>query len=135
MRIAGVRLDSGRLVWVDAGDLEVQPLDEAAVDLAGVSVDGHIAVVPEALVRPVPPEGRLVESHTSHITTDTCAELPGAAMPPLGTNYAGGTVVSVDSLNGTATVRLSDGDLQVVAAGQNSGKTTESADTAPAPRP
>lgn len=109
MSIAGVRLDDGRLVWVDAGELELQPLDQVVVEFDGREYQGQVMIAPEALIRPVQPTGRIAGISPRDSADTDCSDLPGADMPPLGTRVAGEIVMAVDAVKRTITVEGTDG--------------------------
>jgi hypothetical protein len=106
--ITGVRLTDGRLVWVEAGVTELQPLDRVVVDVDGQERPGRVAIAPEALIRPVETVGRIVRVN-AHNHDDSCPALPGADMPPLGGEVDGETVIAVDAVNRTFTLETVDG--------------------------
>ncbi len=109
MSTAGVRLTSGQVVWVEAGGVSVQPLDNVVVDLGGKELQGQVIVAPEALLRPVQASGRVRRVMEKNRIDGRCAELGGADVPPLGTTEQDGIVIAVDAVNRTVTVEGSDG--------------------------
>jgi hypothetical protein len=113
VRIAGVRLAGGEVVWVEAGDVDVQPLDDAVVSVAGGEFSGTVIVTPEALLRPVTATGGIVGVSSRTAQERDCTDLPGADMPPLGSGVDEGVVVAVDAVNRTATIEMPDGTRTV----------------------
>jgi hypothetical protein len=117
MRIAGVRLPDGRAVWVDAGKVEVSVRDTALVRLADGDARGFVFVSPEQLAQP--PEhvaGYLVEAACPASSETSCADLPGADMPALGSivEIEGeiGTVTGIDAVKREATITREDGSSE-----------------------
>jgi hypothetical protein len=109
MRIAGVRMADGRLVWVDAGDLDIEPLDDVDMVVDRDALSGTVTVAPQSLLRPVETVGQIVHTSSPGRGQSECSELPGADMPALGSGWGDGTVVAVDAVNRTATVEMADG--------------------------
>lgn len=120
MSIAGVRLTGGRMVWVEAGEFVLEPLDEVTVEIDGNEYQGRVLVAPEALIRPTETEGRIVAAVAHEIGDVGCSELPGADMPPLGTQIEGGSVIAVDAVTRTVTVKAPDGTRNIKTLERNS---------------
>lgn len=97
------------MVWVEAGRVDLQPLDRVEVHIDGRESQGQVMVVPEALLRPVPVSGRIVRLVEGENRDEESSNLPGADMPPLGRQMEGGTVLAVDAENRTFTLEMSDG--------------------------
>jgi hypothetical protein len=97
------------MVWVDAGDRDMRPLDGVTVDIGREQMRGEVAVAPDQLLRPVEVQGRIIAVRQRSESERACADLPGAEMPPLGTALDGGVVVAVDAVNRTVTVEAPDG--------------------------
>lgn len=113
MSVAGVRLAGGRLVWVEAGDWNPQPLDAVTVDADDREYQGQVIVAPQALLRPVTASGKIVQVTPRPTEETDCSNLPGADMPPLGSKQPDGVVVAVDAISRTFTVEAPDGARSV----------------------
>jgi hypothetical protein len=109
MSVAGVRLAGGRIAWVEAGVIDLRPLDTVMVNLEGRKQQATIIVTPNQLLRPVAASGQVVRVETGS-SSEECGILPGADMPPLGSEMAGGVVVSVDAVKRTVTVEMPAGN-------------------------
>lgn len=117
MRIAGVRLENSRVVWVDAGDLDIDPLDDVVVAVDGGESRGMVIVAPDALLRPTEAEGWVVHVAPGRPDEDDCGDLPGADMPPLGSQRDGGMVVSIDAVKRQVMVEMPDGERKARSTG------------------
>jgi hypothetical protein len=115
-RIAGVRFDAARIVWVDVGSHEVSLLDEVVVKLDEGSVDGLVVVTPEQLLNP----GDLVDGTITRVQPRKQAAdlptLPGSDMPYLGSLvgslHSAGVVVGINPVTCTATIKHHAGTLE-----------------------
>jgi hypothetical protein len=110
MSVAGVRLTDGRLVWVEAGEEVLSPLDRVVVDLDGAEERGRVMVTLGQLLRPVLPSGRLLRMELDGVPDSDCEDLPGADMPPLGGPLENGVVIAIDAVNHTVTIETADGE-------------------------
>ncbi|HEX6510553.1 MAG TPA: hypothetical protein VF221_23235 [Chloroflexota bacterium] len=111
MRIAGVRLPDGRAFWVDAGMHRLRPLDSVLLSLNGTSVQGTIFVAPEQLLSAVEvDEADLIEVLEADGVRHRCDDLPGAELPPLGSQLLKGTVRAIDPIRRQVTLQLHDGE-------------------------
>jgi hypothetical protein len=127
MRIAGVRLDDGRTVWLDAGDLSVAPLDRATALLEGTEWEGEVIVPPERLLSPPDRiDGLLVKLGPPALDEDECEYLPGAEFPVLGQSVQwgeiAGTVVALDPAERRVTIAHSGGSESVFSLGELPGE-------------
>lgn len=114
MRIAGIRLPDGRALWLDAGQHELVPLDRVHGSTAGGEVEGIVFVTPDQLLQPqAQADGTITDVERRHQSDPDCDDLPGADLPPLGTKFEAegvcGTVVGLDPVAGSVTVRQDDG--------------------------
>lgn len=121
MRAAGVHLADGRLVWIEAGEVTLGPLDRVVVRLAEGEHHGVIVVTPEQCLRPPDTvDGVLAGWEPFGLPIDDCSHLPGAHMPPLGSRLdAGGTrgmVIGLDPVERTVTVTPDDEGPEVTVA-------------------
>ncbi len=113
MRIAGVRLLDGRLIWVDAARHELDPLEEVTVRIDSGEEPATVYVTPEQLFHDSGSmEGVITARHTRAVAdSDACEDLPGAHFPPLGsmieTPDGPAVVISIDHASGK--VRTSSG--------------------------
>jgi hypothetical protein len=119
VRIAGVRLSDGRLVWLDAGVHDIQPLDLVTAQLAAGEAEGLVYVTPEALVSPPPHiEGLVIDCRPRARSDQDCNKLPGAEFPALGESVRSGdiagTVIALDPVNQRMTIGHGDGETSVV---------------------
>ena len=119
MRIAGVRLKGGRVVWLDAGTISVAPLDCATADVDGNACQGEVFVAPEQLLSPPNRiDGRLLESHPPAPAKQDCDHLPGAQLPVLGQamrwGAVRGAVMALDPANDRVTIAHGDGSQTVL---------------------
>jgi hypothetical protein len=126
MRIAGVRLDDGRTVWLDARDLTVVALDRATAQLDGSEWEGEVFVAPEQMVSPPDGvDGLLTQSQPPSLSEDTCGHLPGSEFPTLGQTVQGegiaGTVVALDPAERRVTIAHSGGAETVLSLGDLAG--------------
>jgi hypothetical protein len=86
VKIAGVRLEGGRTVWTDASDLDLAPRAHVVVRLDGSDEDGIVLVAPHQLIQaPETVQGTVTVVHPDGGAGDSCADIPGGQMPPLGT--------------------------------------------------
>jgi hypothetical protein len=118
---AGVQLPDGRTVWIDAGDISVRPLDRVLIQAAGEVTEGLIVVAPPSLLAFTGTiGGTLVDVLPAPDRDETCGDLPGADMPPLGSHLdvdgAAGTVTAVDALGRLVTVTCEDGTTEEISA-------------------
>jgi hypothetical protein len=116
MRIAGIRLDPERTVWVDAGSHTVSLLDEALVVLSDGKALGSVIVTPEQLlIAPEQIDGAIKELRPVSAREEPCSNLPGSDVPYLGSQIglpaSAGIVVRVNAVARTATVRQQNGEL------------------------
>src|SRR5438105_4394302 len=85
VRTVGARCSDGPMFWADAGEWSVELLDEVVVRTPTQDITGVVVVLPEQLVRPVPPDDGIVVATRSHHGTKNVGTIPGADLPPLGT--------------------------------------------------
>jgi hypothetical protein len=119
VRVAGVRLADGRMVWLDAGDLALVPLSQVKVRLPGGDEPGEVFVSPAELLSPPSHiDGLLIEAHDPRRPEGDCSELPGSEFPALGETVrrAGGegTVVALDPAERRITIAHGADALTVV---------------------
>ena len=114
MRVAGVRLPDGRVVWADAEAWPMSPLDTAVVRLSEGEVAGSVFVSPEQLIQP--PErvdGVVVEIRPREIPEERCGDLPGSDLPYLGSTARAetikGRVTALDPVKRLVTLTRDDG--------------------------
>lgn len=117
MRVAGIRLPDDRVMWLDAGEHELAPLDRVRARAAGEDVAGIVFVAPEQVLQPpVEVAGTITDVAPRPRPDPGCDDLPGADLPPLGTRFeAGGVVgmvVRLDPVGRTVTVRPDEGELE-----------------------
>ena len=112
--MAGIRLQSGRTVWADAGEVKLAPLDTAVVRLAEGDASGTVFATPEQIIRP--PEqvdGKVVEVRPHRVEEVSCGDLPGADLPYLGTTIrtetVSGRVTALDAVHRLVTLTREDG--------------------------
>jgi hypothetical protein len=61
-RTAGVRLKTGAILWVDAGDWNLELLNLVVVRHDGMEITGSVCVLPDQLIRsPGSRAGRIVQ--------------------------------------------------------------------------
>ncbi|GAC1463051.1 MAG: hypothetical protein NVS2B16_11240 [Chloroflexota bacterium] len=118
MRIAGVRLLDGTVLWADAGDLPVAPLDTVDVTTDDGMVAGTVFVAPEQFLRPPPHvEGVVVRRHPCGVDPAGWDADVYTGMPALGstarTADLAGTVVGCDAVRGRVTLRAYDEETEV----------------------
>lgn len=114
MRIAGGQLSDGGIVWLDAGDYNLAPLDGVHFRANGTLMHADIIVTPNQLLRPpTRVDGTIADLLPREQPDVDCDDLPGADLPPLGTEWAEngvtGLIVGLDPVGGTVTVRQDDG--------------------------
>ena len=119
MRIAGVRLDDGRMVWLDAAEVEVVPLSWVKVRLVDGDRDGDVFVTPdEFLNTPAHLDGIVVESRPPHSPDPDCSYLPGSEFPALGETVRRGEfegmIVALDPVQQQVTIAPASGTPMVV---------------------
>jgi hypothetical protein len=119
VRIAGVRLQDGSVVWLDAGSHGIRQLDRAIVRLAAGEVEGAVFVTPEAMLSPPPRvDGLVVKSWTSSPPDRDCNFLPGSEFPVLGERVRSGdlegTVVALDPVERRVTFAHGTDETSVV---------------------
>jgi hypothetical protein len=115
VRIAGVRLNDGRMIWVDALSSEMHPLDRVEVRLSEGDVEGRVFVTPEQIVRmPERIHGAVLARKRQSVGGETSDALPGSEMPPLGSRISSamieGMVVRLDPVARTILVRTSESE-------------------------
>ncbi|MGH2442047.1 MAG: hypothetical protein ACRDFX_02640 [Chloroflexota bacterium] len=113
MKPAGVLLESGDLIWVDAGEVALEPLDRVSISIDGHAATGRVMVTPgQMLSTPERMCGAIIEVLNQEELPEV-GELPGAGMPPLGTRYStreyAGRVIAIDPVKGAVTLDLEDG--------------------------
>ena len=121
MKIAGVHLSDQRLVWIEAGERALLPLDHVRVLLPVGEREGVVYVTPDQLVRPPERvEGKLLASSPPVPPTREDRGLPGASLPPLGTllrsNDREGTVTGLDPIRNVVTLSVDGEQIDVPAA-------------------
>jgi hypothetical protein len=117
VKLYGVRLTDGRLVWLEADGAEAQSGERVHCLVDGQEEEGLITVTPELLLRgPEESRGKLLAVIPEGLEDDG-VEIPLAWLPPLGcrvrSSEATGQVVGLDPVGGQATV-LTDGGERVV---------------------
>ncbi|HZU11273.1 MAG TPA: hypothetical protein VFB58_00390 [Chloroflexota bacterium] len=110
MNVAGIRLGDGRLVWVAAEGMDPQPLDEAVVRIGDQSLTGVVVVAPAQLSGSPDVAGHLVSAQAREVPPLSCDDLPGAAMPPLGTETPEGIVTAINAVTGMVSLTRPDGE-------------------------
>jgi hypothetical protein len=61
MRIAGVRLDGGRMVWAEAAEISLETLQRVVVRLPEGEAEGRVFVTPQQLMQaPETVEGTVI---------------------------------------------------------------------------
>lgn len=126
MRIVGVRLNTGRAVWLDAGELSVTPLDRATAQVDGSNQEGEVFVAPHQVW--APPEridGLLLASQPPVLADDDCDHIPGAELPALGQAVQWGdihgVVVELDPVEKLVTIAHQGDERTVVPLSDISG--------------
>ena len=114
MRVAGVRLEGGRAIWADAGQIQLATLDRVMVRSSNEEASGWVFVASEQLLHaPASIDGVIVEVLPPSEDGVECRELPGSEMPPLGsrvrTESVEGLVTAIDAVQSRVTLRLDDG--------------------------
>jgi hypothetical protein len=113
MRVAGVKLRRGRTVWSDASNLELSPGAHVTVQGGESEEDGVVLVAPEQIIQgPEDVEGVVTAVHPDINAVDSCDDIPGAQMPPLGSavriDVGEGMVIGLDPVGGTVVVQFED---------------------------
>lgn len=115
-----MRLTTGHMVWLDAGAVELALLDAVrGTTTEGEDVAGTVFVEPEQLLQaPGRIDGEITEVIPRNPADPECNDLPGADLPFLGAQWEdaslSGTVVRLDPVNRSITVRSADGsDVEV----------------------
>lgn len=127
-----MRQESGGILWLDAGERALAPLDEVSFRAGDVTMHGIVFTAPEQLLRPpARVEGTITDVLPRQQPDSHCGDLPGADLPPLGSAWAEngkiGIVVGLDALGRKLMVRQDDGrEVEVPLTG--------SGDTARAPK-
>lgn len=114
MRIAGVRLGAGRLVWVEGRDFELSPGEAVTVLLPDGSRTGTVFVAPHQVgAPPVEVEGVLTDVIRAESDDDDCSSLPGETLPALGTHTISERgqemVIAIDAARQRVRLRGGDG--------------------------
>jgi hypothetical protein len=113
MRVAGIHA-AGRMIWVDAGESVVEPLDRAQIRVGDALLEGEVLVTTEQLAGDPPvAEGVLVRAYARAAGADPCVDIPGAGMPPLGSRIGGRLVVGIDAVQRTVSAEGADGVQEV----------------------
>jgi len=112
VKLYGVRLLDGRLVWVEPAELQARPGDAVRCHVDAREEDGLVTITPELLLQgPSQSQGELLEI-LPRATDDACRDLPLAWLPPLGSTVssprASGQVIALDPVRGRTTL-LTDG--------------------------
>lgn len=112
--IAGVELDDGRRLWVDAGSCDLHPLDRTVVRLQdGTELSATVFVAPAHLLVGTAPVGGNVILVCEATEPSPHDSLPGADLPPLGSlvevDGALRLVRALDPVAGTVTFETDTG--------------------------
>lgn len=125
---------AGRTLWVDAGEFDIAPLDVLVIRCGEGEEEAVAFTSPEQMIR-TPPEvtGVVITVRKRRDMDGDCSDLPGAALPPLGSNIdiegIHGAVVSLHAARGTVTVQRDDGsEVEVSVHGGHGGQTPASDD-------
>lgn len=120
MRILGVRLDDGALVWADAGEHDPAPLDRVVLDSGESGSRGVVVITAGQLRRPPKTVDGVVLQVAPYSTDPDCRDLPHAHLPPLGTRVSAheirGMVTALDVVHDLVTVRQDNGHEETIAA-------------------
>lgn len=114
MRLYGVRLTDGRLVWLESEDAGAQSGERVRCLVDGQEEEGLVMVTPELLLHgPEESQGKLLAVLLEKAERSD-GELPLAWLPPLGSRVrsseATGRVVGLDPVAGEATVLTEGGE-------------------------
>lgn len=120
MRVAGVRLIAGDMVWLDAGSLALRSLDRVVAHLPDGDVPGEVFVTPEDLISfSAESQGCVLESHAPSQPVDDCSTLPGSEFPVLGrrvrSGAVSGTVVALEVVARRVTIAVEGAEESTVA--------------------
>lgn len=119
MKIAGVRLLDGRVVWLDAGHTAVAPLDHVTAWMDGSTSQGEVFLAPhQMLTAPEHIDGMLTRVIPRSPVEAECDRLPGAELPALAQRVAWdgmpAGVVALDPVGRRVTIVLVDGTERIV---------------------
>lgn len=126
MRVTGVRTPDGRVLWVDAGPYQPEPLDAVICRTEDGNHHGTVFISPDAMLHcAVEADGLILQVIPYRQPDPNCADLPGADLPALGTRWIGGdvagVVVRIDPIGRSMIVRQADGtEAEVPLASKNS---------------
>jgi hypothetical protein len=113
MNVAGVALADGRLLWARTG-VPLAVLDRVVLQTPEAEIEGTVIVAPDQLLRsPAELSAEVLRVVPRSQSEPRCDDLPGAALPPLGTrvtaNGITGLVTALDPVAGTILVTPDDG--------------------------
>lgn len=135
-----MRLPGEPLIWADAGELEILPLDWVQIRRNGSEEWGHAYACPEDMLRfPGLPDAVVLSVRRSSPPTSDSEDLPGADMPPLGSTLESdggtGTVIGIDPVTRITTVRTESYEVREVALGPVSTSKSEGREQPVSPDP